>query len=851
MDEIQTFQFDKDPTVRELHIGSMKVPKPQFKALLVFMKEDAQLQALEKTLGKLAFEHDVTSCEAALDAFHKKQPHLVIIDCRHNYAFDAETVCSSIRNTSNGSFTTIVALVHRRYRAVHTPSVKLPCFLNCDFYKRNQINQASNTTDLLNVGFNRFMNETTKLDELEDELLQLESGLLTQQVKIKSCQAILTALERCRDLIWIIDDKSNIQYVNKTLERVLGFQSKHVVGTNFSQYIQNDKSNDDVWEKIQAEIQAEKEWEGSFYCRRKIGDDVHLQAMFLPLCEQDRSNRQYVVLCYPHSQGATVPDISQFISIKRKNSYEFHRRHSGAAEQLQIRRLSAASSFEGDGSHRRTNSLAKIHSMAIEAPITQIINLINVVKDCSQPSETEVLEQILEILRNSELYSPADLPNKSRDPMLSDFVEGLVTGTGFSHRRSSGGENILSRTGKGALARTNENPAIAMCLENYDSWDYDVLALERVSVKKPLVHSGMHALGQFNVCEVLDCSPTTLHSWLVAIEQNYHASNPYHNSTHAADVLHATAYFLKKDRLKNWMEPLDEIAALLAAIIHDVDHPGRTNNFLVNSSSPLALLYNDTAVLESHHAAFAFKFTVNNDKCNIFKNLSKENFMTIRQSIIDMVLATELSKHFEHVNKFISIVTKNNSNNPDSETTSGSTGRATSGQNAAVTHELKTLIKRVMIKVADVINPARKTPLCVEWARRISEEYFAQTDEEKRLGLPVVMPHFDRNTCSMPKSQMTFMDYFLTDMFEAWHEFCGMEDVMNNLTDNYNYWKKLQDRGVMRLAELEDEEFADLHYDPTVSGRHWKFPDEKKDSEIPDSDSIINKTGTIGNHLPH
>uniref|UniRef100_F6YN13 Phosphodiesterase n=1 Tax=Ciona intestinalis TaxID=7719 RepID=F6YN13_CIOIN len=792
----------KQPTVRELHIGSMKVPKPQFKALLVFMKEDAQLQALEKTLGKLGFEHDVKSCEAALDAFHKKQPHLVIIDCRHNYAFDAETVCSSIRNTSNGSFTTIVALVHRR------------------FFYRNQINQASNTTDLLNVGFNRFINETTKLDELEDELLQLESGLLTQQVKIKSCQAILTALERCRDLIWIIDDKSNIQYVNKTLERVLGFQSKHVVGTNFSQYIQNDKSNDDD------EFKNYKEWEGSFYCRRKIGDDVHLQAMFLPL------------LCLVST------DCYLFLNIKIKGNGACFTVGLPAPIKVLVSEheicgcnfKDSIRSFLWDGSHRRTNSLAKIHSMAIEAPITQIINLINVVKDCSQPSETEVLEQILEILRNSELYSPADLPNKSRDPMLSDFVEGLVTGTGFSHRRSSGGENILSRR-KGGLTRTNENPAIAMCLENYDSWDYDVLALERVSVKKPLVHSGMHALGQFNVCEVLDCTPTTLHSWLVAIEQNYHASNPYHNSTHAADVLHATAYFLKKDRLKNWMEPLDEIAALLAAIIHDVDHPGRTNNFLVNSSSPLALLYNDTAVLESHHAAFAFKFTVNNDKCNIFKNLSKENFMTIRQSIIDMVLATELSKHFEHVNKFISIVTKNNSNNPDS--------------NAAVTHELKTLIKRVMIKVADVINPARKTPLCVEWARRISEEYFAQTDEEKRLGLPVVMPHFDRNTCSMPKSQMTFMDYFLTDMFEAWHEFCGMEDVMNNLTDNYNYWKKLQDRGVMRLAELEDEEFADLHYDPSVSGRHWKYSDEKKDSEIPDSDSIVNKTGTIGNHLPH
>lgn len=44
----------------------------------------------------------------------------------------------------------------------------------------------------------------------------------------------------------------------------------------------------------------------------------------------------------------------------------------------------------------------------------------------------------------------------------------------------------------------------------------------------------------------------------------------------------------------------------------------------------------------------------------------------------------------------------------------------------------------------------------------------AQTDEEKRQGLPVVMPVFDRNTCSIPKSQISFIDYFITDMFDAW-----------------------------------------------------------------------------------
>lgn len=36
------------------------------------------------------------------------------------------------------------------------------------------------------------------------------------------------------------------------------------------------------------------------------------------------------------------------------------------------------------------------------------------------------------------------------------------------------------------------------------------------------------------------------------------------------------------------------------------------------------------------------------------------------------------------------------------------------------------LVKRMMIKCADVSNPARPLKFCVEWARRIAEEYFTQ-----------------------------------------------------------------------------------------------------------------------------
>lgn len=34
--------------------------------------------------------------------------------------------------------------------------------------------------------------------------------------------------------------------------------------------------------------------------------------------------------------------------------------------------------------------------------------------------------------------------------------------------------------------------------------------------------------------------------------------------------------------------------------------------------------------------------------------------------------------------------------------------------------------------------------------------------------MPVVMPNFDRATCSIPHSQLKFMEVFLMNMFEQW-----------------------------------------------------------------------------------
>ncbi len=371
-----------------------------------------------------------------------------------------------------------------------------------------------------------------------------------------------------------------------------------------------------------------------------------------------------------------------------------------------------------------------------------------------------------------------------------------------------GGKASASSAHRPSVPALEDSPeALRTLLEKSDSWaDFDILELERLTEKRCLVWLGMTTLLRFDVHKTLKCSESTLQNWLTLIEANYNAGNSYHNATHAADVLHAIACFLDADRVKDYCTSLDEAACLIAAAIHDVNHPGRNSAFLCNSNAELATLYNDITVLENHHASLGFKLTMSDDRVNIFKSLDRDSYKLVRQSVIDMVLATDMSKHFIHVNKFNGVFASRFDeegaspsatpiNKPDEPV--GAAAAIASPDMIALneivppnTPENVAILKRMLIKCADVSNPARPLKICKEWAYRIAEEYFSQTDDEKKLGLPVVMPQFDRTTCSIPKSQIGFYDFFITDMFNMLDAFADMPQLTDIINDNYIYWKE-------------------------------------------------------------
>uniref|UniRef100_A0A4W3K3H3 Phosphodiesterase n=1 Tax=Callorhinchus milii TaxID=7868 RepID=A0A4W3K3H3_CALMI len=585
-----------------------------------------------------------------------------------------------------------------------------------------------------------------------NELLQLEFGEVRAQFKLRACNSIFTALEQSQELIEITSEDNIIQYVNPTFETMMGYKRDELMGKALTEVPKSDKNKADLLDTINSCIKIGKEWQGMYYAKKRNGDSVQQNVKITPVIGQ--------------------------------GGYKDRRKSSDVRSNTS--RGSDASS------QPRRSSIARIHSMTIEAPITKVINIINAAQESSSDLVADALDRVLEILRTTELYSP-QLGNKDDDPHMSDLVGGLMTD---GMRRLSGNEYIFSKNVHCQLhnpaSLLDIPPKISQSMENEEAWEFDIFKLESVTNKRPLLYLGLKTFGRFGVCEFLNCPESTLRSWLHVIEANYHSTNSYHNSTHAADVLHATAYFLCKERVKQSLDQMDEVAALIAATVHDVDHPGRTNSFLCNAGSELALLYNDTAVLESHHSALAFQLTARDEKCNIFKNMERNDYRTLRQAIIDMVLATEMTKHFEHVNKFVNSINK---------------PLAALEENLSIltSPETRILIKRMLIKCADISNPCRPLELCIEWAGRISEEYFAQTEEETKKGLPVVMPVFDRNTCSIPKSQISFVDYFITDMFDAWDVFADLPNLMQQLGINFKYWKSL-DEAKLRTLRFPPEQ---------------------------------------------
>ncbi|XP_034391438.1 cGMP-inhibited 3',5'-cyclic phosphodiesterase A-like isoform X2 [Cyclopterus lumpus] len=271
-----------------------------------------------------------------------------------------------------------------------------------------------------------------------------------------------------------------------------------------------------------------------------------------------------------------------------------------------------------------------------------------------------------------------------------------------------------------------------------------------------------------------------------ALENGYR-DIPYHNRVHATDVLHAVwylttqavpglpslindhgsasdsdsdsgithshmgflvskTYTVSEDGygcLSGLIPALELMALYVAAAMHDYDHPGRTNAFLVATSAPQAVLYNDRSVLENHHAASAWNLFMSRPEYNFLVNLNHGEFKRFRFLVIEAILATDLKKHFDFLAEFNAKV----GDDP-------STGIDWSNENDRL------LVCQMCIKLADINGPLKCKDLHLQWTEGIVNEFYEQGDEESSQGL-TVSPFMDRAAPQLAKLQESFITHIV------------------------------------------------------------------------------------------
>nr|XP_042896919.1 calcium/calmodulin-dependent 3',5'-cyclic nucleotide phosphodiesterase 1-like [Parasteatoda tepidariorum] len=277
-----------------------------------------------------------------------------------------------------------------------------------------------------------------------------------------------------------------------------------------------------------------------------------------------------------------------------------------------------------------------------------------------------------------------------------------------------------------------------------DDYSFDVFSLNEKAHGQGLRYLAYDLLNRYGLTHKFKVPTSTMENFMTQVLHGYtRHKNPYHNDLHAADVTQTVHYMLCQQGLANWLSDLEIFAAIVAAIIHDYDHTGTTNNFHVMSRSETALLYNDRAVLENHHVSTAFRM-MREDDCNILFHLSKDEFKEFRTLVIDMVLATDMSSHFQQIKSVKSLISHSEFSIEKSKALS------------------------LVLHCCDISHPSKNWDLHHRWTLLLMEEFFLQGDKEKVLGLPY-SPLCDRNTTLIAESQIGFIDFIVSPSLEV----CG------------------------------------------------------------------------------
>ena len=362
----------------------------------------------------------------------------------------------------------------------------------------------------------------------------------------------------------------------------------------------------------------------------------------------------------------------------------------------------------------------------------------------------------------------------------------MVGSRADDHRISNSSTESIEWARIGGAEVLNPAPSIDLGFSSTPKileWNFDSLKLDSATGGNSLVWITTEIL-QFNRSVLDDQRIAEFKKIFVKAQSEYNSTafarngkRPlYHNHIHGADVCQATHYLAHKADLLSRIptsgglhlkKDIVVYATVFASAMHDFDHFGLSNDFLIRHGDPLAVRYNDRSVLENHHAASAFSLLHGMDL-----SFSPKDYKLFRQMVVEMILSTDMHYHYELMSHGIP--------NPDRD----------------YMHCLK-----IALHCADVSSGARPLEICLKWTNLITEEFFLQGDLDKVTAHShsfIIPPMMDRNLANVPKIQSSFYDVIVRPLFVYFEILCPeiTSTCICELDKNRQWWINQDDQAI-------------------------------------------------------
>ncbi|KAK9850625.1 hypothetical protein WJX84_003967 [Apatococcus fuscideae] len=373
---------------------------------------------------------------------------------------------------------------------------------------------------------------------------------------------------------------------------------------------------------------------------------------------------------------------------------------------------------------------------------------------------------------------------------------------------SSTGEHGDDQEALGAAEQVDRplTPEVEQLLQaasDTSNFGFDMFQLAEASGNRPLSMLAFFLFSESGLTQMYSLPENKLLMFLHHLEDGYPA-NPYHNRTHAASVLQMMHVLMHNGLIEQGiLDGITMLACYMAACIHDYDHQGVNNDFLIKTRDSLAILYNDASPNENHHVSGACSLGLSSPALNYVENLAAEDKNILRASIIELVLATDMKKHFGLISLFQVLPRPSTAQSLSGLPMMDECGPLQSSPSSLSTQQ-KMLIAQVALKCADLGHLTAPHEVHRRWVDALTEEFFRQGDQERKKGMKI-SPLMDRNeTAGMIKSQVGFLEIVALPLFKSFVEqMPAAQPMLDAVKANYKYW-----HGVHHIHNADHEQIT-------------------------------------------